>query len=78
VGSFFASTEQPGCSFAPTLAIWKVRVEAWIDSVAYLEALKGGGFRNAVQGERGQWVSWDCQRLLTVEPACITRTPSNE
>jgi len=60
------------------LATWKVRVGAWTDNVAYLEALKGGGFRNAVQGERGQWVSWDCQRLLTVEPACITTTLSDQ
>ncbi len=46
--------------------------------MAYLEALKGSGFRNAVQGERGQWVSWDCQSLLTVEPACITGRLSNQ
>ncbi|KAA6421359.1 MAG: hypothetical protein FRX49_08636 [Trebouxia sp. A1-2] len=56
VGSFFASTEQPSRSSAVMLAIRKVRVGARIDSMAYLEALKGGGFRNAVQGERGQWV----------------------
>ncbi len=46
--------------------------------MAYLEALKGSGFRDAVQGERGQWISWDCQRLLTVEPACITTIPFNQ
>ena len=75
MGSFCASTAQPGCSFAPTCNLLEGQV--W-GHVAYLEALKGSGFRNAVQGERGQRVSWDCQRLLTVEPACITTMPHNQ